>query len=122
MPAPGERERTQPSASTPRDVDLAAVPAFLRGATVRGHRASRPTTSARDQAPEPSALGSIDPAGLPLPTVSRRRLGTIAAVLAVGWLVLAFGRQVGEATAASNRADDLRTGNAALRNEVASLQ
>jgi hypothetical protein len=38
------------------------------------------------------------------------------------WLVLAFGRQVGEASAASNRADVLRGTNSALRDEVATLK
>jgi cell division protein FtsB len=54
--------------------------------------------------------------------MSRRRLGQLAALLAAGWLVIAFGRQVADASAATTRAEDLRAQNAALRDEVAALQ
>jgi hypothetical protein len=117
---------------------LDAVPAFLRsrGDATRsagGQAAQAGTdgakTAATSSAPAPSrdeGRGSgrapIDPAALPLPGLSRRKLATIAGVVAAAWLVLAFGRQVGEASAASNRADDLRAGNAALRQDVATLQ
>jgi hypothetical protein len=57
-----------------------------------------------------------------MPTLSRRRVVTVAGVLLAGLLTLSFARQVGEATAAANRADDLRAANAALRDEVARLQ
>jgi len=65
---------------------------------------------------------AFDPGALPLPYMSRRRMGQVAALLAAAWLVIAFGRQVADASAASTRADDLRDQNAALRDEVASLQ
>jgi hypothetical protein len=57
-----------------------------------------------------------------MPTLSRRRVVTTAGALVAILLALSFARQVGEATAASNRATDLRTSNAALRDEVARLQ
>lgn len=57
-----------------------------------------------------------------MPSLSRRRVVTAAGVLIAGLLALSFARQVGDATAASNHANDLRTGNAALRDEVARLQ
>jgi cell division protein FtsB len=57
-----------------------------------------------------------------MPSLSRRRVVTAAGMLLAGWLALTFARQVGEATAASNRADELRAANAALRDEVARLQ
>jgi hypothetical protein len=43
-------------------------------------------------------------------------------VLVAGLLALSFARQVGDATAASNRATELRAANAALRDEVARLE
>lgn len=64
----------------------------------------------------------LDPASLPMPTLSRRRVVTAAGVLVAGLLALSFARQVGDATAASNRAAELRTSNAAMRDEVARLQ
>jgi hypothetical protein len=57
-----------------------------------------------------------------MPSLSRRRVITAAGVLLAGLLILTFARQVGEATAASNNAAELRTTNAALRDEVARLQ
>lgn len=57
-----------------------------------------------------------------MPSLSRRRVITAAGVLLAGLLTLTFARQVGEATAASERAADLRAANAALRIEVARLE
>ena len=57
-----------------------------------------------------------------MPSLSRRRVVTAAGVLLAGVLILSFARQVSEATAASNRAAELRTANAALRQEVARLE
>ena len=57
-----------------------------------------------------------------MPSLSRRRVVTAAGVLLAGLLAVSFARQVGEATAASQRADDLRAANAALHDEVARLE
>jgi hypothetical protein len=57
-----------------------------------------------------------------MPSLSRRRVVTAAGVLLAGLLALSFARQVGEATAASQRADDLRADNAVLRDEVERLE
>jgi hypothetical protein len=83
-----------------------------------------PQQKPRAEEPTPPPADSrarIDPATLPMP-LSRRRLATVAALLAAGWLVIAFGRQVGAASAATDRADELRAANAALRNDVGNLQ
>jgi len=56
-----------------------------------------------------------------MPSLSRRRVITAAGVLMATLLALTFARQVGEATAASNRAAELRAGNDILRAEVARL-
>ena len=57
-----------------------------------------------------------------MPSLSRRRVVTAAGVLVASLLAASFVRQVGEATAASNRAAELRAANAALQSEVAQLQ
>jgi len=118
--------------------DLSAIPSFLRdserAARVAARTEPRPgPTTARSIAiprpatpppskPEPRQAPVLDPASLPMPTLSRRRVITLAGVLVAVVLALGFAQQVGEATAASNRAADLRAGNAALRDEVARLQ
>jgi len=85
-------------------------------------RRATPPAGEPDAAAPASGRPPIDPASLPLPYMSRRRLGQLAGVLAAGWLVIAFGRQVADASAASTRADDLRAQNAALRDQVGALQ
>jgi cell division protein FtsB len=57
-----------------------------------------------------------------MPSLSRRRVVTAAGVLLAAVLTLSFVRQVGEATAAADRAEELRAANAALRDDVARLQ
>lgn len=57
-----------------------------------------------------------------MPSLSRRRLVTAAGVIVASLLALSFLRQVGDATDASNRAAELRAGNAALQDDVARLQ
>ena len=64
-------------------------------------RASPP---AGEPAAAESSRPSVNPASLPLPYMSRRRLGQLAALLLAAWLVIAFGRQVADASAATDRA------------------
>lgn len=142
MPAPDPTRPDQPASGraatgrTARTQDLSAIPAFLRspsrptttppaGATGEGVEAlaiPRPVT------PKPAAEGgkpggpTLDPASLPMPSLSRRRVITAAGILLAGVLGLTFAQQVGEATAASARAEELRAANAALRNEVGRLE
>ena len=73
-------------------------------------------------APDQDPTPRLDPATRPKPSLSRRRVITLAGVLAAGLLTLGFARQVGEASAASDRADALRAQNAALHAEVDGLQ
>lgn len=121
-----------PSEPRPRR-DLDVVPTFLRetgrrsGAPPRatesgtGRQAMpRPVTPApKVEEPRPPRL---DPASLPMPSLSRRRVVTVAGALAAALLTLGFVRQVGEASAATQKADDLRAANAELRDEVAGLE
>lgn len=137
MPAPEPPRPEQPArrqtaaGGVRRPQDIATIPAFLReprpsrSATEQPQPASlaipRPATPPATPAPAPAAP-RLDPATLPMPSLSRRRVVTAAGVLLAGLLALSFARQVGEATAASQRADDLRAGNAVLRDEVDRLQ
>ncbi|HJW22784.1 MAG TPA: hypothetical protein VJ506_10180 [Candidatus Limnocylindrales bacterium] len=79
--------------------------------------------SAREPAPAPdeAPVPRLDPASLPSP-ISRRRAALVAAGLVAAWLLIAFGRQVGDASAASARAAELRAANAGLRADLAALQ
>ena len=128
MPAPEPPRRAKQ--------DLSAIPSFLRDSERRARGAER-VEAGPDATPGPMAIPRpatppaskpeprqpiLDPASLPMPTLSRRRVITLAGALVAVLLALGFAQQVGEATAASNRAADLRAGNAALRNEVARLQ
>jgi hypothetical protein len=133
MAGPSSTDRFRAAGGRGPRRDLSVVPPFLRERTEGPQAARRGATGTDSWSPQPgedppNASGDdpdgrhFDPASLPLPTLSRRRVATIAGVLAAGWLILAFGRQVGEASAASTRADDLRAGNAALRQDVATLQ
>lgn len=139
MPAPGHppepptpRASDDPAGTLRRRRELDAVPAFLRQA----ERTAEPgepsgTTQARPTIPRPATPpprpedgppARLDPASLPMPSLSRRRVVTAAGILAAALMTLSFVRQVGEATAATNRAADLRGGNAALRAEVERLE
>jgi cell division protein FtsB len=54
--------------------------------------------------------------------LSRRRLGFLAAGLVTAWIVVAFARQVGEASAATARLDGLEASNTSLAGQVSALQ
>lgn len=71
----------------------------------------------QDEAP----VRRLDPASLPSP-ISRRRAAFLAAGLVAAWLLIAFGRQVGDASAASARAAELRASNAGLQADLNALQ
>lgn len=136
MPAPEPTPRPQPTDGSSaragrRGRDASAIPTFLRdGSRPRVSRAEgtapskatlpRPATPPEPR-PEPVPR-RLDPAALPMPSLSRRRVVTAAGVLVASLLAISFLRQVGEATAASNRAAELRAANAALQAEVAQLQ
>ena len=131
---PGDRPASVRSGRQPRIVP--AVPERERRPSVRDGGPTRPrppvpaSSSERSRrsaqpapiAARPAGRSPSDAPGLPIPSLSRRRLGTLAAALAGAWLVIAFGRQVGEASAASDRVRELRLGNAALRADVAALE
>jgi hypothetical protein len=94
------------------------------------------TTPLDDDPDEPVETGAADGArsgrdsgtrdlpdlsNLPMIGLTRRRLaGIIGALLAI-WIVVVFARQVGEASAAAARVDQMTTDNAARSQEVVAL-
>ena len=137
MPAPESPRPEQPASDrsatgrAARSTDLSSTPAFLREPGTAKARAApgprkalpRPSTPPPSRPDtEPRAARTLDPATLPMPSLSRRRVVTAAGILVASLLALSFVRQVGEATAASDRATELRAANAAMRDEVERLE
>lgn len=97
--------------------DLGAIPAFLRDRPgARAPSASRRVATRVAGPPVP------DPAALPMAGIAPRRLVVIGATIVLAWMVISFGRQVADASAASSRADELRAANTALAVEVAATE
>ena len=71
---------------------------------------------------EVSTTGAPDLAALPIVGITRRRVAIVASAMLAAWIVIAFARQVGEVSAASARAEDIASANAALRIEVGALE
>ena len=72
------------------------------------------------EAPREPADASLR--ALPIAGLSRRQAGWVVGVIISLWIVAVFARQVGQASAAAARADDVRAENAALAVQVAALQ
>jgi hypothetical protein len=64
----------------------------------------------------------LDLSSLPIAGLTRRRMAVIASALLAVWIVIAFTRQVAEASEASTRAQDIAAGNSTLRMEVAAME
>jgi len=65
---------------------------------------------------------AVDLGSLPIAGLTRRRMAIIAAAMLAAWIVIAFARQVSDASAAATRAQDIATGNGMLRLEVAAME
>jgi hypothetical protein len=76
-------------------------------------------TSIDNDAHQPTG---VDLAALPIAGLTRRRMAVIAAAMLAAWIVIAFARQVSDASVAATRAQDIATGNALLRLEVAAME
>jgi cell division protein FtsB len=63
-----------------------------------------------------------DLATLPIVGITRRRMAILLSALLAAWIVLAFARQVSEASDATARAQDIASANAAMQLEVAALE
>jgi hypothetical protein len=78
-----------------------------------------PVTS-DDARPQPAT--GPDLAAFPVVGLTRRRMAMLLGAVLAMWVVIVFARQVGEASAASNRADSMVAANAARQDEVAALE
>ncbi|HET8784556.1 MAG TPA: hypothetical protein VFM38_02910 [Candidatus Limnocylindrales bacterium] len=63
-----------------------------------------------------------DLAALPIVGITRRRMAAFVGVLLAVWIVVLFARQVGEAQAATSRAEQLAADNRASQLKVAALE
>jgi hypothetical protein len=66
--------------------------------------------------------GAVDLAALPIVGLTRRRMALLVGAFLAAWIVVAFARQVADASEASTRAQDIAIGNATLRLEVAAME
>jgi hypothetical protein len=73
----------------------------------------RSTGAARDQERAPADLSSLAIAGL-----TRRRTAAMIGALVAVWVIVVFARQVGAASAATARADQMAADNAVLSTQV----
>ena len=67
-----------------------------------------------------AALGSL--ADLPVAGLTRRRIALLLGALIAAWVIVLFARQVGEASAASTRAAQMRVSNQELEATVTALE
>jgi cell division protein FtsB len=94
-----------------------------------GSSSTEEPSAGLDPANDPSAAldpsdpsDRVDLSGLSIAGITRRRVGWVAAGFLAIWIVAVFARQVGDATAATNRATQLAADNAALAAEVQALE
>jgi cell division protein FtsB len=77
-------------------------------------------SAADEPVTDPIARPTLD--GLTVAGFTRRRAAFLAGTFATIWIVAVFARQVGDASAATAKADQLRAQNAAAASDVAALQ
>src|SRR3954449_9854682 len=90
----------------------------------------RTTSAPAPDAAPPSAPAGTGPAAgplasladLPVAGLTRRRIAILIGALVAAWVILLFARQVGEASEASSRADQIRAQNETLASNVAALE
>jgi cell division protein FtsB len=76
----------------------------------------------REVVTTPPATSFATLADLPVAGLTRRRIGLLIAALVAAWVIVLFARQVGEASEASTRADEMRIQNEALSANVSALE
>ena len=94
-------------------------PAAERQFDTTDQRVPEPGTVAPASAAAAS-LGSLS--DLPVAGLTRRRIALLIGSLVAAWVIVLFARQVGEASEAMVRAEDMRIANVALEGEVAGLE
>jgi cell division protein FtsB len=70
----------------------------------------------------PDGPGQPDLSGLPVAGITRRRVGFLVAALLSAWVVIAFARQVGDASSAGVRVEAMRAENEERAEDVAALE
>ena len=71
---------------------------------------------------QPFGPGGPDLAALPIAGLTQRRMAIILGALVAAWIILLFARQVGDASAASARAEAMIADNAVRHAEIAALE
>lgn len=71
---------------------------------------------------QPFGPGGPDLAALPIVGITQRRMALLLGALVAAWIVLLFARQVGDASAASSRAEAMIVENATRHAEIAALE
>ena len=71
---------------------------------------------------QPFGPGGPDLAALPIAGITQRRMAILLGALIAAWIVLLFARQVGDASAASSRAEAMVVENATRHAEIAALE
>ncbi|CAN5513717.1 hypothetical protein BH20CHL7_BH20CHL7_18950 [soil metagenome] len=70
----------------------------------------------------PAGSAAPDLAALPIAGITRRRMAGLVGGVLAAWIIIVFARQVGDASAATAKADDIAQGNAARQGQVAALE
>jgi hypothetical protein len=70
----------------------------------------------------PFGPGGPDLSALPIAGITQRRVAIMLGALLAAWIVLLFARQVGDASAASSRAEAMISENAVRHGEIAALE
>ena len=71
---------------------------------------------AREVAGPPSAIPDLS--ALPIAGIGRRQVALVLGGVVAMWIVLMFARQIGDAAAATTRAEDLAAANETLRDDI----
>jgi hypothetical protein len=71
-----------------------------------------------DREPDAAQAAVPDLSALPIAGIGRRQLALILGAVATVWIVVLFARQIGDASAASTRAEDLVVANETLRDDI----
>jgi hypothetical protein len=71
---------------------------------------------------QPFGPGGPDLSALPIAGITQRRVAIMLGALLAAWIVLLFARQVGDASAASSRAEAMISENAIQHGEIAALE
>jgi hypothetical protein len=71
---------------------------------------------------QPFGPGGPDLSALPIAGITQRRIAIVLGALIAAWIVLLFARQVGDASAASSRAEAMIAENAVRHSAIAGLE